>query len=569
MHGWPRTSLILVSLGLVAALCFALRDPPPPPDRPAASPPVVRPRQTAPAPEHAPAATERTEVPPPRSAADAPAGPKVQGRVVAQDNRGIAGAKVLARPRAAPARPEPPAQGALTPLVDALLERVPIDRASAICDEQGKFSIELSGPGKYVFTGSHADHPSASVEVELAPAQQRGETLIVLPTGATVHGRAVDVPRGTTVEVTATVEGHSRTPGVLSEAMALLPESPGTRAAAVAADGTFELRGLTADAFYGVALRLPNAPFGSPCSEPVVVRAPARGVTLRFDAPLVVTCRPVDATSGLPLGTLDVHATLVRRGQAMNVANRETVLPLGSHRTKDGVLRVELRPQADDTHLRLSFATANHRAHQPAPIELRGQRLVDLGTLALYAPPRLRLRVLHSLTQRPEPGVAVELVAPLAGAARHPRAGRTFERHLAAAGSTDADGRLDMELREGSKGLVRLRKAGFAQVDVPIDDLPTSGMVEHTLQLLVGNRLELRVLDARAQPMPGARITARRQRDGQTELWVCDASGRATIENLLPDRYTLGFENEGHDEITLGVGDGGHTEFVLRKSQPR
>ncbi|MEZ5967317.1 MAG: carboxypeptidase-like regulatory domain-containing protein [Planctomycetota bacterium] len=498
-------------------------------------------------------------------------GATLRGRVVDADGHDLPGAEV----RHGSMTSEIAGGAVEQALVDAVRARIPfVGSGKKTTDGRGRFELHLLGLGKHQLQVTHDDHPRTSLEVEVVePGQVLDEVLVTMPASASIAGSVVGVPADVVVTVVAAEETKAKVPFLaeLGSALDVLDGARVARRATPAADGTFELRGLAVEGRYRVSMLQGTGAFDPACSQAKSVRAPAQRVTLDYEAPLVVTCTVLDAESRAPLPSVDVRANFVRETKMFGTtAHSSSTTTYPGRETDDGRLRLVLRPHPKDTELRLTFFGQGFGALETPSISLTGQRQLDLGVLALDRAPRLVVRVLHAGTGEPVAGAEVSLSVPtertrLRSRARRSMTGTRHDEREIAAGTTGANGNVELALGEGERGRLRVRRQGFAPAEVELA-LPKAGAGEHVVELGVGGRIDVRVIDSLGRGVAGARVEVRGTQAGPPSLWVSDADGVAHGEHLAPGRYQVGLKDAPDAPAQeVEVADGAAAEVVLTR----
>ncbi len=586
-----RVVALLLILAAIGAALWALQsngDPGAPP-RPEATSPADAVGPAAPAIGSAP--TEHGERGPERTAAkvdappavtpatpsekDVPAGPPrsvvatVRGRVVDPTSAPVAGAKV-----AVVEKGEVPAGIGLP---RELTER---RGTAATTDRQGRFELPLHAAGPFELAATHEDRP----EVRASGNSERvnvEEVLIVMRDGSTIAGRILDAPAdagpikviarrqetGAAAAVARAVDGALLDLGDLVEGMDL---PIGAREAAVAADGTFVVRGLDPDASYAVhGLRTPPGAMPSRCTDRVEVRAGASGVSLRWRATFAIVARVVDAATGRAIENLDVAVGPVHRmkvlGMSVPVPMRQ---PLPQKRFDNGVVSIDgiAVAEGDDKQLSVQFRATGRRPWTRDDIAPPTRGNVDLGTVQLAEAPVVRVTVTDA--HGPVAGARVHVAPPLAEDGQPPRE-VSFSASVSASGGpnetasapaddvsvTDAAGVALVTTEPGRTSLV-VDSGEHSPWRGPAFEVPAVGTVDQTVHLVRGATVRATLRDGHGKLLPTTKVHRRAERGNDTANVATDTNGVAVFERVAPGSHVFSVPGPEASPVRVGVSMG-------------
>ncbi len=458
------------------------------------------------------------------------------GVVVDPLGRGVAGARLV--------RVEPGLA-----LHRALLPAL-VERAIATTRDDGSFVVDELAAGPWTLRVESEAHPVLEVAgVAPAPGARVDGLVVRLEPGDTIEGVVAGVPaseRGA-LRVEATPKGAEATERV-----------PLVRSAAVAGDGSFELRGLAVGrAFLLRAVAAPGgqavAPLARARSEPVVAWAGARGVRIDYWPQSVLVVRASDAASGEPIPTFDV----------------EVRLGLHAWRARaDGSARIGgLRPQGAGERASVSVRALGYRDWTREGVSIPSGAEVELTDVRLAPVPIVRVRVVDAAGRAPVAGARVEL-----------RAVPPASEEASRGATTDEGGVARISSLPGPR-ILRVSHPAYAPY-AAVDALaPTGRTIEREVAVSRGGRVDVRVASDRDRaPLAGRWVEHRPPdtgADGESSAArATDAEGVATFEHLTAGlhafrvRPSRGVVAADEAWITLALAAGAQVELDLVARPP-
>lgn len=468
-------------------------------------------------------------------------------------------------------------------------------------DADGRFELAHCDPGEFALRARHPEHPSVRREgLTVAAGATLRDLVLTMAPGATIAGRVVGAPEGTTglKVLVATVRNDSPAldgpfGGVGPDVTEMMGDFGGfgEREGAVAADGSFAVRGLHVGRSYRVWItqsggRGPG--LGAVCSQRVELRAPAERIELRYDPGVVVTFQVVDG-AGTPIERLWVRDRL-RGGGGMSDLMSMVPRSGGVRSYPEGrVTLSNLRPKKGQT-LSLTIEAVRFRPHERTDIVLPLAGSLDLGVVRLEAAPALDVLVRAKDTGEPVGGARVR-ARPAQDDA--PRDGNPFERIAnrvqseggPRSGRTDENGACTLNAPSGTQVVVEVTSEDFAPFASEAIVSPAAGAAAITVHLLRGGSVEVVVADdagapsaaARVQHAPplGDRVSRNADRDGRVvfaHLAPGEHAFRLTDRSAGPDFAEVAAEMRGERVAPTEPGwqrvtvvDGVRTELRLTK----
>jgi protocatechuate 3,4-dioxygenase beta subunit len=493
----------------------------------------------------------------------------VSGRVVDRAGNGIAGARVVREP-AGMRREWMGAADLDFPGMDTMPD---FGGERALTDDEGRFELLHAGAGEFALRARHPDHPSARQEgLSVAVGALLRDVLLVLEPGASIRGRVVGVPADTKALRVAVMSRRDAPPAAAAEG----DEGPfaafagageqwlgelggfGERTAAVAADGSFEARGLRAGQTYRVWVTQSGRGMlgNTACSQRLEVTTPSDGIELRYDVGITVTFQVVADVDGAPIERLWVEHSLrggggveELMGQALGRGGRAATYASGR------VTIANLRPQAQQT-LSLAIQAVGCRPFERKDIALPRSGPLDLGTIRLAPAPVLRVQVVSKADAAPVAGATVRVRA---AASESPRGGplTVFTDRMASAGAqsarTDADGRCIVNAPPGESIVVVVSSKEHARHESAPFVLPAAGG-DYEAVLLRGGRVEVTVVDADGAVAKALRVEHLGP-DGARDSRTSNDLGLAQFDRLPPGehRFRLGDAAPGAEFVAIAM----------------
>ena len=423
----------------------------------------------------------------------------LSGRVVDSAGRPVEGAAI---------RPSTPEQSANVIRIGGIQEP-----AIDVTGRDGSFLVDRQAVGPWALEITSDRHPSRQVSGETRRAGQRVDGLeVVLEDGVEIAGRLAGMPAGEhrKIEVRASAE----TAGAGGLAIGGLVDLGGSeRSAPVSADGSFRLVGLREDQGYRLRAYEGKGMFGSRArSDSTEATAGELDVELAWSAGAALVLQVVDAESGAPIEGFEVRAGFEMAWPLMRDGQPVLEHPGGNVRF-DG-----LRPPGASGTARLEIRAPGFADLDRADIHVVRDQDAYLGAIALRRVPVVRVT---AVDQRGAPveGASVSLTPESEGGQpgmimrrvqMSPDGMRTSDsRARGRNGVTDADGVVELTSLPGERCTIAVRASRFAPYESEPLDLPEALDVDHAALLLRGATVEVRVVDERGDPVPGAMVERR------------------------------------------------------------
>lgn len=437
------------------------------------------------------------------------------------------------------------------PVGGARIERLPPDAPPALIlgggelaatsAADGTFEIDELARGTWLLAVRSDAHPLALARGETKSAGERVEGLeIALEDGFEIHGRvvgaSVEVLRALAIDATPrNLQRDGRTfagEHVDEQRFLVLP-----RRAPCTEDGSFTLRGLTANVPYRVGgfAPLTNGATVAAAPRTNVVEALAGGeeLTLTYVAPTGIELLVVDATSGAPIEELEVQSGVnVLQPLASDDGEPLTTFPGGRVRIERGL---ELR---DDERLTILVSARGYETQRLDGIAPKKSASTDLGVLRLARAPSVGVLVLEGDSDRPVANADVRIVSDGATV-------NDAEAPLLRA-TTGTDGRARLNIPSTGAPRLRVSHAEFAPSETALD-LATAREGSQTVRLVRGGSARIEVRDDAGRGVSGARIVHRapasvRQTMPRTDPLRADDRGTLVLEHLAIGTHTFEVE---------------------------
>lgn len=563
--------LVALFLGAAAALWFTNRDPEPSAPKPVATNATPTGSTETPAPRAAPldprTGHDRTAAIPVATPTD-PAAPAtvddptttravvatIRGHVVDPRSKGVAGARV-----AVVARTETPlALGLPRELTDEEVDH-------ATTDDEGAFTVPLRDLGPFSLVASHPDRPDTHHD-GTTTGNQDG-LVLVLRDGGTIRGTVAGIPEAAgPVHVAArrqkgAVEAAAQAAGSMFVDIQGLVEGMGlpigARQAEVAADGTFEVRGLEPGAAYEV-FGFRNAMEGTMsarCTERVDVREGATGLQLHWRETLSLVVRVLDAATGLPLEDLDVAVGPVHQMKVLGMTVPVPMpQPVPTRHFANGIVQIDgiAIDDGDGKKVAIEVRAHGRRPWSRDDIDVKVRGRIDLGTVQLAAAPIVRVVVTD--TKGPVAGASVRVAPVDPDDEADTDRSLSFSTTVAAPGTagneanrvttndartvvTDANGIAEVTAVLAGNAVVVVESDHHARWHGQPFVLPERGTIEQPAFLVRGGTVRIHALDGHRAVLADATVRRRGPRSDDSATATTDASGTAAFERLTPGTH--------------------------------
>jgi protocatechuate 3,4-dioxygenase beta subunit len=472
----------------------------------------------------------------------------------------------------------------------------------------GSFAVDQLAVGAWTLRVESELHPHAMLNGETTSPGERVEGLLIaLEEGDEIHGIVRGAPAGQKFSVralprAASVEGQVEAPaGPLGEA----------REAEVAADGTFQVRGVRRGLTYEVGLtrsdnrdRAFGFAWAPGLAEPVRARSGERNVVLEYQPEAALVFQALDKRTSKPIEEFTVEAGIDWPMPQMGEDGRRV------RARPEGRARVgNLRPQSPSDRAQLRIAAVGYSPFEADDLQIVAGQDTDLGPVYLEPLPLLTVKVVDaasgepvsaanvvlSAVQPPEPGlfrqrIEVDVTADAAG--------DTGDMHFPGDDSqrarTDEQGVARLTIPVGKSCRLSVRHDGHAPWRSEVFPAP-SAAAEREVRLGLGGSVTAMVIGPDDEPVAGGRVEhqAPGAEGGFTELGfgghheVTDERGEAKFVHLEPGlhRFRLakgsgegffsghggafavrvgGFDGGGRGWVEAEVAEGATTEIEIR-----
>ena len=434
---------------------------------------------------------------------------------------------------------------------DAVFFRTAERTPAAITDVSGRFRIDQIAVGPWKLKVDHPAHPPKSFEGVTSDADpELGGLEFQLESGGTITGRAVGLPEGAQLQVTAVPAGGSFALEAVREANLM----PG---------GDFVLGGLDPELVYELRLfpRGSGAGFLGEVSLSRTLRArPGEsGVLLQYEQASELVLRLVDAKTGDALEDLTVEAG-VNWGRPIQRQGEP-----GQGRFPDGVVRIkDLHMTSAGDRLVLEVKCPGFEPFELKDVRLEPGEVRDLGDVLLQPVPVYAVTVLDANTRAPIAGAKVEAreSLPESGAGEEGGIRHSFSFSLegegdgdgdlsphllsdraSSKGETDADGRAILNTLGVERVAISARAKGYARTEVDAVQEGDGGTTPVTLLLSKGGSVLVTVLEADGSPAAGRSVEHRGPNSNAEQEFIVigggidpgertDGRGQVLFENL-------------------------------------
>lgn len=431
---------------------------------------------------------------------------------------------------------------------------VPVARTAA----DGGFSVDQLAVGAWALRVESELHPHALVNGATNGPGERVDGLVVtLEEGEEIHGIVRGAPAGESFNVRALPRGAARE--MASEESDLPPPSE-PREAEVAADGTFQVRGVRRGLTYELGLTRANGRDGafgfiwSPAlATPVTAKAGERSAVLTYQPESALVFQALDKRTNQPVEEFTVACGIDWPVPQMGEDNRQV------RARPEGRARVgNLRPHSSADKAQLRISAVGYSPFEADDLPLAVGQDTDLGPIFLEPLPVMTVRVLDAASGQPVAGANVVLSKVKPQDQRE--MGMRFEVDISAeagdVGDVHFGGDESQRARTDEKGIALLtipvgascrltvRHGGHAPWRSELFPAP-SGPSEREVQLGLGGSVTAIVLGPDGEPVAGGRVEhqAPGAEGGFAELGfgghneVTDERGEARFEHLEPGKH--------------------------------
>ena len=464
-----------------------------------------------------------------------------------------------------------------------------------VTDADGQFEMANEAPGEFSLRVRHAEYPSATREgLSVSVGQTLANLLIVFDMGISIRGRVTAIPDGAkNVRVLAALaranagaaaQGTDPLASMGTQFMDMMGDFAlaAERSAEVAADGSFELQGLSVGQRFRVWVTQGNrgSMAAAVCSQRKEVLSGTTDVELRFDPGVIVTAKIVDAKTSKPIEALFVRDQLEGGGMADLMSSMSSMATRGARgRTyPEGLVTISsLRPKPKQT-LKLTIEAIGYKKFEQKGIVLPEQGAVDLGTLSLEPAPVIRIEA-RTKSGTPVADAAVSLRSQTPqrrggggggggglasmmenftngdGGGMPGPMGMMMGGFGIGQGKTDAEGRCTMNAIVDGPFTVQVTEKSFAPYVSDAIAPRVDADIEWQVVMLVGGSVLVRMFDGEDKPVADARIE-HAPPAGQNDTKPGDASGVAEFAHLIPGAHRF--------RIASGTGGGAQGMFAGR-----
>ncbi|MFT7668932.1 MAG: protocatechuate 3,4-dioxygenase beta subunit [Planctomycetota bacterium] len=434
----------------------------------------------------------------------------------------------------------------------------------AVSDLGGAFQVDQLLAGPFRLSLVSEDHPTLVVDGNVErPGQQLSGLHYVLPDGLTISGRVLGMEAGDPQElvVRAVLSGE----GTFANEAGIR----GTRLAKIAADGSFQLRGLSAGT---QRLNLINsdgdfAGFAAPQSSAVFAEAGDTGVELVLSPPGGLSFRVLDDETGEPVTSFAADARRSILGD-MLLGRME----VEDH--SDGRMTLEdVAIGSKGMSMMLRITASGYEPFKLLDLPMEAGSVVDLGDLRLIPVPMISVIVYDDMSGDPIEGARVSLseaasAAPSRGTRRY-----SFTADVrgddssdvvpsafnSSSGSvlTDENGLAEIASMPGKLCQLSVTHRGHAKHTGEPVKLPVVGGREFEVVMLQGGTVIVLVEDSDGNPKNGVLISG--NLIGEVEpgfdpsaSHTSDEEGLVTFSNLPAGTHSFKINKSGNGTFTNG-----------------
>lgn len=493
-------------------------------------------------------------------------GVHLSGRVVDSNGHPVAGARVSTSGREL--------GGGLV-----LLAGAGATQLLATTDGAGQFEIDRLAAGPWRLRVESDEHPVAQLDGETSRPGERVDGLVVeLEAGFEIAGRITGLPFDASDDLRVVARREMPSDGAIALRIDELGVLDG-RGAPIASDGTFRIRGLSADTAYTVRAVEGRSTWNPESrSSRVTAQAGDLDVQLVYAHPAAIEFQVADAQTGEPITEMNIEAGAGWRRPLLDERGRpRTVFP-------DGRVRIEdfggLDTLQGDRPVTARVGALGYELWESEPVRLVEGQVVDLGTIYLDEAPVVRLKVAELASGDPIAGARVTL-SPWEEPGM---AGNGFTREVRIAvsadggdetvtstgfdmeaGTTDENGEVVLPSRPGERVTLRVQSPSHAPWRSEVVELPMKTDYVELVRLVPGSTVTVRVLDADGEPLPGERVEHRSPGTPSGPFEFDELMGEGRAENLSDSEGRVLFENleEGLHRFRLAKGSSGAISFQI------
>ena len=422
---------------------------------------------------------------------------------------------------------------------------VPLDAVgdlAATTDASGRFTIARQAAGPFEFVVDHSDYRRESFS---GSTERAGESAlgieVVLSTGTVITGTVTGLPEGEVEPLRIVAR-----PSDLGSQSFSQPAGGKPRDAAVAADGSFEIRGVTEGTPLQLLVTSPGEAWFTTRRRSALVSCVGgdRGVTVPYSEGAVIRFR-LEGKDGLPLANASVS---VAQGWSEQRPNALVDAATGAYEA--GSLWPARRDPSEPFSL-----TVEVKGYEPLTenVVIGPDEIVDLGVLRPTLKAQLLVTVVEAQTGKPVPGAFVKPrevdpdsdpnVRRFRATARTDGDGDSewIDPDEQPSVATDEDGLALLDVTPGTTIALDVTHATFAEVSVPAQALADlavpgkEGEYAASVSLESGGAIAVQVVDAEGASVEGIEVQRKRFEDGpQPSTEVSDAGGSCLLTGLAP-----------------------------------
>lgn len=421
-------------------------------------------------------------------------------------------------------------------------------------DAEGRFELPNEGPGPFVLLVDHEDYPRARLEGNAPYAGYEDNGLVVrFPAAATIEGRIIDMPSGRGGVVVHAVPSESAGGADSLGPMAVFMSMAGMEGgeqAKVAADGSFEVKGLEPNRAYELMAMIEGGVLQRVrCSDRVRAEGGARAVELAWDAGASISFQVVDADTKKPITSATVRYRWDDesfQGFQIGATKRDF---MSSH-----VELSELRPNPAPGKLSMLISSDSYLELRMDEVEIAEDAAVDLGVVELTRAPMVRVHVVDASTGKGLRRGRVSLTPDLeVDNVREAIFGGLTPKTTKA--RTEKDGWCELAACASETATLTVACSGFATYVREKVPMPTRGELELSVRLSGGGELEVTILDTAGLPVGGATLKYEGPDESRGSA-TASSKGNIKLKDLPAGDYKLRAERpQGAMNFRFGGGD--------------